>query len=150
MFGRRKKVEERLFALIERFRQQGALSPEKAMTTEELGLPSRFEEVMKKRLGRLGIFVEVNGKYYLSEERLKQLEELRSVRVGANNQRKKAITLRVVQLVILAIFLTLLFVNLFVQSWELRILSGVFLLIWLLLLILRLYYLKIVQRRMLF
>jgi hypothetical protein len=27
---------------------------------------------MKKRLGQLGIFVEINGKYYLSEERLKE------------------------------------------------------------------------------
>jgi len=30
---------------------------------------------MKKRLGQLGVFVEVNGKHYLSEERLKEVKE---------------------------------------------------------------------------
>jgi len=147
MFGRRQKVRERLFEVIEKFRQKGALSPEKAMTAEELGLPLRFEEAMKRRLGRLGAFVEVNGKYYLSEERLKQLEELRSARSGAENPRKRMMTLRIVQLVTVAIFVTLLLVNFFVQSWELRIVSGVFLVIWLLLLILQIYYLTIVRRR---
>jgi len=47
------------------------MSPETAMTVEEPGLPPRFEEVMERRLGRLGVFVEVNGKYHLSEERTK-------------------------------------------------------------------------------
>jgi hypothetical protein len=75
MFGRRQKVRERLFKVIEKFRQKGALSPEKAMTAEELGLPVEFKEGMKKRLGQLGVFVEVNGKYYLSEERLKEVKE---------------------------------------------------------------------------
>jgi hypothetical protein len=32
---------------------------------------------MHRRLGRTGIFVEVNGKYYLNEERLKQIQERR-------------------------------------------------------------------------
>jgi len=43
------------------------------MTAEELVLPAEFKERMKRRLGQLGIFVEVNGKYYLSEERLKEV-----------------------------------------------------------------------------
>jgi hypothetical protein len=63
---------------IERFRQYGATSPEKAMTAQELGLPARFEEAMRHRLGRSGIFVEVNGKYYLNEERLRQIREQRA------------------------------------------------------------------------
>ena len=50
------------------------MSPEKAMTAEELGLPKEFKERMKRRLGQLGIFVEVDGKYYLSEERLKEVK----------------------------------------------------------------------------
>jgi hypothetical protein len=67
-----------LQAIIERFRQKGATSPEKAMTSQELGLPPRFEEAMHRRLGRSGIFAEVNGKYYLNEERLKQVQEQRA------------------------------------------------------------------------
>jgi amino acid transporter len=47
------------------------------MTIQELGLPPRFEEAMHRRLGQLGIFVEVNGKYYLNEERVKQIREQR-------------------------------------------------------------------------
>ncbi|MBE0512651.1 PadR family transcriptional regulator [Candidatus Bathyarchaeota archaeon] len=80
MFGRRAEIRERLLKVIEKFRQKGAISPDKAMTIEELGLPSKFKDLMKGRLGRLGIFVEVDGKYYLSEERLKEVKEQRSRR----------------------------------------------------------------------
>jgi hypothetical protein len=48
------------------------------MTIQELGLPPRFEQAMHRRVGQTGIFVEVDGKYYLSEERLKQIREQRS------------------------------------------------------------------------
>ena len=78
MFGNREGMRQRLQGLIEKFRQKGATSPEKAMTIQELGLPPRFEEAMHRRLGRSGIFVEINGKYYLNEERLKQVEEQRT------------------------------------------------------------------------
>ena len=71
-------MRRRLQEIIERFRQKGATSPEKAMTIQELGLPPRFEEAMHRRLGQSGIFVEVNGKYYLDEERLKQIQEQRA------------------------------------------------------------------------
>ena len=74
MFRRRPEIREQLLSVIEKFRQKGALSPEKAMTAKELGLPAEFKERMKRRLGQLGIFVEVNGKYYLSEERLKEVK----------------------------------------------------------------------------
>jgi lipoate-protein ligase A len=76
MFERREQIRRWLYDVVEKFRQKGAVSPDKTMTAEELGLPPRFEEAMKRRLGRSGIFVELNGKYYLSEERLKQTEEL--------------------------------------------------------------------------
>ena len=50
------------------------MSPEKAMTAEELGLPVEFKDRMKRRLCQLGVFVEIKGKYYLSEERLKEVK----------------------------------------------------------------------------
>jgi hypothetical protein len=78
MFRDREEMRRRLQEVIWRFRQKGATNPEKAMTIQELGLPPRFEEAMHRRLGRLGIFVEVNGKYYLNEERLKQVQEQRA------------------------------------------------------------------------
>jgi hypothetical protein len=78
MFRDREEMRRRLQAVIERFRQKGATSPEKALTVQELGLPPRFEEAMHRRLGQSGIFVEINGKYYLNEERLKQIREQRA------------------------------------------------------------------------
>jgi len=78
MFRGREEMRRRLYNIIERFRQKGATSPGKAMTIQELGLPPRFEEAMHRRLGQSGIFVETNGKYYLNEDRLKQIEEQRA------------------------------------------------------------------------
>ena len=84
--------------VIDKFRQKGAVSPDRAMTAEELSLPPTFEEAMRRRLGRSGIFVEVNGKYYLSEQRLKQMEALNSAGWGAGGSRKRLLTLRISQL----------------------------------------------------
>jgi hypothetical protein len=75
VFRRREQIRERLLELVQSFKEKGAVSSDKAMTVQDLGLPLRFEEAMKRRLGKSGIFVEVNGKYYLSEERLKQVKE---------------------------------------------------------------------------
>ena len=86
MFRGRQEMRRRLQEIIERFRQKGATSPEKAMTIQELGLPPRFEEAMHRRLGQSGIFVETNGKYYLNEERLKQIQEQRS-KMGSGSSR---------------------------------------------------------------
>ena len=146
MFRRQAEIRDRLLEIIEKFRQKGAISPEKAMTAEELGLPPRFEEAMKRRLGRLGVFVEVDGKYYLSEDKLQQLEKLPSVESEAQNSRKRIMNLRLIQLVTVALSVIILIVNFFVQSWELRILSVAFLVVWLLLLILQFYYLSRVRR----
>jgi len=77
MYPNREQIRQRIQAIVQIFRQKGATSPEKAMTIQELGLPPRFEQAMHRRLGQTGIFVEVNGKYYLSEERLKQVQEQR-------------------------------------------------------------------------
>jgi hypothetical protein len=75
VFRRREQVRERLLELVQSFKEKGAVSSDKAMTVQELGLPPRFEEAMKRRLGKSGIFIEVNGRYYLSEERFKQIKE---------------------------------------------------------------------------
>jgi ABC-type multidrug transport system fused ATPase/permease subunit len=147
MFEGREGVRRWFNDVVEKFRQKGALSPDKAMTAEELGLPPRFEEAMKRRLGRLGVFVETNGKYYLSEERLKQIEEMRRARGKAWNPRNRIITLRLFQLVTIVLFITLFLVNLFVQSWELRIVSAVFLIVWLVIAILQIYYLSRLGKR---
>ena len=147
MFRRRAEIRDQLLEIIEKFRQKGAISPEKAMTAEELGLPPRFEEAIKRRLGRLGIFVEVDGKYYLSEDKLQQLEKLRSTASEAQKlARKRIMNLRLIQLVTVALSIIILLVNFFVQSWELRIVSVAFLIVWLLLLILQFYYLSRVRR----
>ena len=71
------EIRRRIMEVVEKFREKGALSPKKALTAQELGLPPRFEQAMHRRLGQLRIFVEVNGKYYLDEERLKQIQEQR-------------------------------------------------------------------------
>jgi hypothetical protein len=68
-------MRERINRLVQRFRAKGAVSPDTAMTAQELGLGPRFQLAMTRRLGRLGIFVEINGKYYLSEERLKAVTD---------------------------------------------------------------------------
>ena len=76
MFNNRKEMQRRLLEVVEKFRQNGATTPEKTLTPQELGLPPRFEQAMHRHLGSLGIFVEVNGgKYYLVEERFRQLQE---------------------------------------------------------------------------
>jgi hypothetical protein len=147
MFERRERIQRWFNDVVEKFRQKGAVNPDKAMTAEELGLPPRFEEAMKKRLGRLGVFVEVNGKYYLSEERLKQVDEMRSARGAAWNPRNRIMTLRLFQLVTIVLFISLFLVNLFVQSWELRIVSVVVLVVWLVIAMLQIYFLSRVRRR---
>jgi hypothetical protein len=147
MFERRERVQKWFNDIVEKFRQKGAVSPDKAMTAEELGLPPRFQEAMKRRLGRLGVFVEVNGKYYLSEERLKQMEELRYTRGAAWNQRNRVMTLRLFQLVTIVLFMALFLANLFIQSWGLRIVSVVVLAVWLVIAILQIYYLSRLRKR---
>ncbi len=148
MFQRRERIRKWFDEIVDKFRQKGAVSPDKAMSATELGLPPRFEEAMKRRLGRLGVFVEVDGKYYLSEERLKQVEGLRSARGTGWNSRKKMLTLRIVQIITVVLFVALLLVNLFVESWEIRVVSSLFLVVWLVISVLQIYYLLRIRKRM--
>jgi hypothetical protein len=75
MIRDREEIYGRFMELVERFREKGATSPNKALTPQELGLPQWFEQAMYRRFGRLGVFVKVNGKYYLDESRLRELQE---------------------------------------------------------------------------
>ena len=77
MFRSGEEIRRRIMEVVEKFREKRALSPEKAMSAQELVVPPRFEQAMHQRLGQLKIFLEVNGKYYLDEERLKQIQEQR-------------------------------------------------------------------------
>ncbi|PVX23816.1 MAG: hypothetical protein CW716_11275 [Candidatus Bathyarchaeum sp.] len=80
MLGPFAEIKEILFTEIEKFRQHKAVSPEKAMTIEKLGLSPKFKTFLKSSPRLLGVFVKVDGKYYLSEERLKKIEEQLSTR----------------------------------------------------------------------
>ena len=75
MLRRREEILKRVTAIAAKFREKDATTPEKALTTQELGLPPLFEEAMHRRLGKSGIFIEVNGKYYMSEQRFKEVQE---------------------------------------------------------------------------
>jgi hypothetical protein len=85
MFRDRQQMRQRLQEIIEKFRQKDATSPEKALSLQELGLPPRFEQAMHRRLGQTGIFVQINDKYYLNEERLKQIQQERANTGGAGS-----------------------------------------------------------------
>ena len=80
MFGRFGELKEMLSDGIEKFRQNGATSSEKAMSPEDLGLSSRFQTFLKTSPRLFGVFVRVDDKYYLSEERLKTFENRLSKR----------------------------------------------------------------------
>jgi hypothetical protein len=72
--ARPEELRKRVLEIVEKFRTKGATSPETALTAEELELPPQFKQMMQRRLGQSGVFVEVNGKYYLSEERFKEFQ----------------------------------------------------------------------------
>ena len=64
----------RISEIIKTFRAKGAISPETALTAEELGLSRLFVRIMKRRMGRTRIFVEVNGRYYLNQKALQEMQ----------------------------------------------------------------------------
>jgi hypothetical protein len=75
MLRRREEILQRVTATAAKFKEKGATTLEKALITQKLGLSPRFEEAMHRRLGKSGIFIEVNGKYYLSEQRFEEIHE---------------------------------------------------------------------------
>lgn len=76
----RSKLKEIMDKEIEKFRNNGATSPETAMSVDELGLSVQFRTFLKRSPGLFGVFVKVGDKYYLSEERLKKTQEQLSSR----------------------------------------------------------------------
>lgn len=80
MFGHFAEIKEMHYKEIEKFRKNGAVSPEKAMSIEELGLSPKFKSFLRNSPRLFGIFVKVNNSYYLSEERLGKIEEQLSLR----------------------------------------------------------------------
>jgi ATP-binding cassette subfamily B protein len=73
MYGMPDMFLERMFEVVEIFKEKGATSPEKALPLENLGLPPMFRMMMQGPMGQSGLFVENNGKYYLNEERFTQM-----------------------------------------------------------------------------
>ncbi len=68
-------LKDRIIKIAEVFKEKGAVSPETAMSPEELGLPPQFSMMMHRGIGQSGVFLENNAKYYLSEEQLEQICE---------------------------------------------------------------------------
>lgn len=94
----------------------------------------------------MGVFVEVNGKYYLSEERLKQME-LRSARTSAWLPGKNILALRIAQVILVILFMAFFLVSLLVHGLELKVISLLFLVVWLFVSVLQIYYLSRIRRR---
>lgn len=80
MLARFTEMKDLIYKEIEKFRQNGAVTPEDAMSIQDLGLSSQFKTFLRNSPRLLGVFVNVDNKYYLSEERLKKIEEQLSVR----------------------------------------------------------------------
>jgi carboxypeptidase family protein len=64
---------ERIRQIIKTFQAKGAISPETALTAQELGLSRLFVRIMKRRQGRTRVFIEINGRYYLDQKALKEM-----------------------------------------------------------------------------
>ncbi|MDG6221766.1 MAG: PadR family transcriptional regulator [Candidatus Bathyarchaeota archaeon] len=65
---------------IEKFRKKGATSPQKAMSLDDLELSVKFRQFINHSPRLFGVFVKVDDKYYLSEEKLLKIEEQLSSR----------------------------------------------------------------------
>jgi YVTN family beta-propeller protein len=67
--------DEKIDQTIQIFKEKGAISPETALTADELGLSRIFVRLIKRRREKLKIFVEINGKYYLDQQALKEKKQ---------------------------------------------------------------------------
>jgi hypothetical protein len=147
MFGQPGGGRRRIQGIVAKFREKGATSPDKAMTAHELGLPPRFEESMKRRLGATGIFVEVSGKYYLDEARLRQIGEQRGTGIGGATggqqaSRRNMLTLRMLRMVVGISAILLAVSNIFIfGSLDIRLIVIVLVVLWIALTAFQLYYL---------
>jgi YVTN family beta-propeller protein len=64
--------DEKIQQNIKKFQEKGAISPETALTAEELGLSRIFVRIIERRKGQTKIFLEINGKYYLDQQALEK------------------------------------------------------------------------------
>ena len=64
---------ERIHQIVKTFQMKGAISPETALTAEELGLSRLFVRIMKRRRGKTRVFIEINGRYYLDQRALQEM-----------------------------------------------------------------------------
>lgn len=148
MFGNRATFKERLLQIIQLFRQKDATNPDKALTIKELGLTQQFKELMKGKLGKSGIFVESNGKYYLSEDKLKEVQERISTErtiYGYSEEYgqrgiQKIYLLRVISAISVTVLLAIIIVNIFLQIFELKVLSFVLFIFLFFLYMIRIFY----------
>ncbi|TFF68646.1 PadR family transcriptional regulator [Candidatus Thorarchaeota archaeon] len=67
-------IKTRLERVIRKFKEKGAISEKTALPLKELDLPLFFKHVVRSTRGQNLPFVEVDGKYYLDEERAKEIE----------------------------------------------------------------------------
>jgi len=63
----------RIGQIIRTFQEKGAISPETALTADELGLSRLFVRIMKRRQGKTRVFMEINGRYYLNQKALEEM-----------------------------------------------------------------------------
>ena len=148
MFNGREDIRKRLFEIVEKFRNKGAISPDKAMSAQELDLPPKFGEAMKRRLGRSGIIIEVNGKYYLSEERLKEIQSRQQQGRTFPHSPNRMMTLRMLRIGTMLLVVILFLMNIFIQSWEIRVLSASILVVWIIITLFQIYQLSKIHNRM--
>jgi hypothetical protein len=145
--GGRRRLQE----IIAKFREKGATSVEKAMTAQELGLPPRFEEAMKRRLGATGIFVDVGGKYYLDEARLQQIQQQRRAGGGMGGgwgSRGNMFALRIARMVVGLAAVVLALSNFFiVESEYVRLAVVALIVLWIALTVFQLFYLSRTRSR---
>lgn len=153
MFGQHREGRRRIQEIVSRFREKGATSLEKAMTAQELGLPPRFEEAMRRRLGATGIFVEAGGKYCLDEARLQQIEQSRGAgpggAMGGNwASRQRMLVLRMVRMVVgVAVLVLILSAILYGPTAYVRLAVVTLIVLWIALTVFQLYYLARVRSR---
>ncbi|MCW8802051.1 MAG: PadR family transcriptional regulator [Candidatus Bathyarchaeota archaeon] len=67
------ELKKILDAEIEKFRKHSATSPQTAMSLDDLGVSVKFRSFLEHFPNRFGVFVEVDNKYYLSEQNLSKM-----------------------------------------------------------------------------
>jgi len=114
------KRREWLGAAVNMFRDHGAVSPATAKSPIELGLSPRAVAMVKRVATRFNVFVEVDGKYYLSEPRVQELKERRTKQSRPRRLQSSMATLRVIRLVLAIALIAVVMVNISLNSPELR------------------------------